>query len=236
MSDWFQIFNESLWLKSDDAGEDEAQFLMQALHLHTGDRVLDLPCGAGRVAVHLAKAGCRVTDMDRNPNFVARAQRRFTDEGLEGEFRTLDMRHVDDVEAFDAIYNWSGSFGYCTDAENRDVLRRMATALTPGGRLLIDQPNREWLLRHFQPTIITPTHTMHTRWEMPTQRFETTYRTQHEGKTQESHLSMRLYTPAQFRRLYAGAGLTVEAIYGRKDGSPYTRASRRVMVVGRKGS
>jgi cyclopropane fatty-acyl-phospholipid synthase-like methyltransferase len=68
---------------------------MQALHLRPDDRVPDPPCGAGRVAVHLAKAGCRVSGIDRNPRFVARAQQRCNDAGVLGEFRTLDMRQLD---------------------------------------------------------------------------------------------------------------------------------------------
>lgn len=234
MSDWFSTFDESLWLKPDDTGEDEAQFLMKALHLQPGMRVLDIPCGAGRVAVHLAKAGCRMTGMDRNPNFIARAQQRFEKENLDGEFLTLDMRDLDEVDSFDAILNWSGSFGYCTDEENINVLQRMTTALKPGGHLLIDQPNREWLLRHFQPATVTPKCTMHTRWDAHTQRLETTYFMQGDGQEQESTLSMRLYTPAQFRRLFAQVGLNWETAFGGKDGSPYSRISRRLIVIGKK--
>lgn len=38
MTDWFTQFDESLWFKADDTGEDEAQFIMRALHLQPGDR------------------------------------------------------------------------------------------------------------------------------------------------------------------------------------------------------
>lgn len=232
MIDWFQTFDESLWLRPDETGEADAQFIMLALHLQPGDRVLDLPCGAGRVGVWLAKAGCRVTGVDRNPSFVGRAQRRFADEGVDGEFRALDMRCLDDGDAFDGIYNWSGSFGYCTDEENLDVLRRMVNALKPGGRVLIDQPNREWLLRHFLPVIQLPTGHSENRWIPETQRIESYWHAAEAGTVSTS--SMRLYTTMQFRRLFAQAGLIWEAAYGGKDGSAYTRGSRRLIVVGRK--
>ena len=234
MPDWYQTFDESLWLKGDDTGEDEAQFIINALCLRLGERVLDLPCGAGRVALHLAKAGCRMTGIDRNPNFIARAKQRFADARVPGDFCVLDMRGIEDRDTFDAVYNWSGSFGYCSEAENAEVLKRMTTALKAGGRLLIDQPNREWLLRQFRPTITTAKCTIHNRWDAGTQRLESTYLLQCEGQVQESTLSMRLYTPAQFRRLFAHAGLTWETAYGGKDGSAYMRGSRRLIVVGQK--
>ena len=206
---------------------------MRALQLQPGDKVLDIPCGAGRVAIHLAKAGCRVTGIDRNANFVARAQQSFADESVAGKFRPLDMRKLDDEEAFDAIYNWSGSFGYFSDAENADVLRRMAQALKSGGRLLIDQPNREWVLRNFQSTMLMEKYEIYTQWDRSTQRLESTYQALCKGHM-HSTLSMRLYALSQFRHLFAQVGLTLNTAYGGKDSSPYTRTSRRLIVVGRK--
>jgi hypothetical protein len=47
-------------------------------------------------------------------------------------------------------------------------------------------------------------------------------------------MSIRLYTPAQFRRLFAQAGLQVETMYGDRQGREYHRGSRRIHVVGRK--
>ena len=68
--EWFENFDEQLWLKPDDIGQDEARFVKKALRLRKGQSVLDAPCGAGRIAVHLAKAGCRVTGIDLQKNFI----------------------------------------------------------------------------------------------------------------------------------------------------------------------
>ncbi len=231
MTEWIDLYSESHWLQSDATGEDEARFIRQALALQPGMRVLDIPCGAGRVAVHLAEAGCRVTGIDRNPNFIARAGRRFASEGVDGTFRVLDMRALDDVAAFEAIYNWGGSFGYFSDEENADVLHRMAAALAPGGRLLIEQPNREYILRHFIATNQVGEWVSRTRWDTATQRIITEW-TSDAGQPGFAS-SMRLYTLAQFRRLFADAGLKVKAIYGDRDGGFYTRRCRRMSVVGR---
>ena len=91
-SEWFVNFAEGLWLKDDDTGKDEARFIKRALHLRKGQFVLDAPCGAGRIAVHLAKAECVVTGVDLQPAFIKRAKARFSREGLKGSFEVMDLR------------------------------------------------------------------------------------------------------------------------------------------------
>jgi hypothetical protein len=54
------------------------------------------------------------------------------------------------------------------------------------------------------------------------------------GRTEHNRMSMRLYTPGQMKRLFERAGLNVEALYGSQHGEPYTRSSKRLIVVGRK--
>src|SRR4029079_8951317 len=49
---------------------------------HEGATVLDLGCGNGRVATHLARRGRRVTGLDRDPQFLEVLQYRATQRGL----------------------------------------------------------------------------------------------------------------------------------------------------------
>ena len=70
--DWTQHFAEDLWLKPDDVGAEEAAFIRKALRLRRGQSVLDAPCGAGRIAIHLAHAGCVVTGVDLRRSFIHR--------------------------------------------------------------------------------------------------------------------------------------------------------------------
>jgi SAM-dependent methyltransferase len=48
------------------------------------------------------------------------------------------MRELSLVGQFDAVLLLSGSFGFFDDAVNQDVLARVARALRPGGRVLVD--------------------------------------------------------------------------------------------------
>ena len=231
MPAWLETFAESLWLQPDDTGVEEADFLRRALGLCCGQAVLDAPCGAGRIALPLALAGLQVTGVDRQESFLRRARARFRRAGYAGRFLRRDLRGIDFDNEFDAVINWGGSFGYFSDEGNQDLLHRYARALQPGGRLLIDQLNRERCLRHWLPQIERPGVVITNHWNPATERDESVYHTA-EG---EFALSFRHYTPGQMRRMLEKVGLEVERMYGSSGGEAFGRGTRRMIVVGSKG-
>lgn len=234
MKDWTRTFDENLWLKPDGVGDEEAAFIAKALHLRRGQSVLDAPCGAGRIVIHLARRGCNLTGIDLRSSFTDRATARFRRERQGGRFMPMDLRAMDFREEFHAAYAWLGSFGYFSDADNLAVLKRYASALRGGGRLLVDQPNREAMLRHFVPRHDRRGCSIRNRWNQRVERMESAWVADRNGMRQHNRMSIRLYTAAQMRRLFEQAGLRVEAMYGGRDGERYTRGSRRLIVVGRK--
>jgi SAM-dependent methyltransferase len=235
MGEWFEELDDSLWLRGPMGAAEEAWFIHRALGLGRGASVLDVPCGAGRISVHLARAGCDVTGVDLRARFLARARAAFRRAGVRGRFRRGDMRDLAYDGAFDAALNWFGSFGYFSDAENRDVLCRMARAVRPGGRVLVEQINREWVLRHFRRRMVAGHVTRLARWDGATARVESTWIVRRGSRRDRFPLSMRLYTPGQLRRLFEAAGLEVVALYGDWAGAPYRRGARRLVMVGRRG-
>ena len=137
-------------------------------------------------------------------------------------------------DEFDAAYSWLGSFGYFSEAENLAVLKRYAGALRRGGRLLVDQPNREAMLRHFLPLHSIRGCTIRNRWNERDERVQSDWITERDGESVHNPMSIRLYTPAQMRSLFLQAGLGVEDMHGSHNGEPYTRSSKRLIMVGRK--
>jgi len=240
MPEWFEQFDDRLWLKEDTGAEEDARLVRRMLHLRRGRKVLDAPCGAGRIAVHLARAGLNVTGVDRNPRFLRRARDRFRREGLAGEFHELDLRQLAFDGRFDAVVNWFGSFGYFSDEENLDLLCRFARALRPGGRLLVEHVNRGRVLRHFLTRIVGPRGpgrlTVRNRWDPASERVEGRWLLEVRGRRLRYRSSLRFFTPRQLGELFERAGLRVEAMYDSVDASPFTRRSRRLAVVGVKAS
>ncbi len=232
--DWYHQLDTQLWLRSDEGAEDQAAFIKRALRLRKGQTILDAPCGNGRIAVHLAAAGLLVAGVDHNPYFIRQAQDRFRDAELEGEFLVADLRELGFVECFHGAVNWGGSFGYFSDEENLEALTRLVRAVRPRGRVLVDQPNREYVLRHFEEERKRGKLDIRNEWNPDTQRVEGEWTIHRRGGKHTFSTSIRLYTHGQFVKLLERAGLEVEAEYGDADGEPYSRSSKRLILVGRK--
>jgi SAM-dependent methyltransferase len=234
MSAWFETMEDRFWLHPDDVGGEEARFILGAIGLRPGDAVLDAPCGAGRISLHLARAGCVVTGIDLRDTFIRRARRRFRAAGLHGTFRALDLRRLDMEGQFDGVLSWSGSFGYFSETENARLVGAYVRALRPGGRLLIEQPDREHLLRHFQRVMLVGSFTVRNRWDARNQRV-VSRRSESGVEDRRNSSSMRLYTPAQMRALFERQGLIVEQVQrSLVFESEYGRSVPRMVTVGRK--
>src|SRR4029450_3359072 len=120
---FFDFFGE---LQLDERPEEqtraEVDALERALEMTAPLRVLDVPCGAGRHSLELARRGHRVTGVDFNRGVLERARELAPSAGLDGDFRQGDMRELDFDAAFErAICHW-GSFGYFDEAGNADFL------------------------------------------------------------------------------------------------------------------
>jgi SAM-dependent methyltransferase len=242
--DWVYHFDDRFWLLDGPMPPEQAHFIRRALKLRKGHCVLDVPCGAGRTSLALAKLGTEVTGFDLRSKFTNRAKRRFRKEGLPGTFLVGDMRELDFDGEFDGLVNWFGSFGYFPEAENLEVLRRFARAVRPGGRVLVHQVNRERILRDFRKLMRSTlreagrrgsaTLEVRNRWNPKLERIEGTWALHETSKPRSHPMTMRLYTPGQFKRLFERAGLDVEAFYGTWEGAPHSRSSRMTIVVGRR--
>lgn len=97
-----------------------------------GSAVLEVGCGTGRTACHLAKQGARVTAVDINPVMLRKARRRAMQEGVDVELVRGDacaLPFPDD--RFDVVLVESVSVFVDTPAALREYYR----VLKPGGRL-----------------------------------------------------------------------------------------------------
>lgn len=136
--DYLYFYGDRLSADSDA----DAELVWRLLSLEPGMRVLDVPCGEGRISGRLARRGCEVVGVDYTEAWIELARRQYP----EATFQHGDMRSLAYDREFDAVVNWFTSFGYFDPPTNDDVLARLARALRPGGRLLLELHN-PWRLQ-----------------------------------------------------------------------------------------
>jgi SAM-dependent methyltransferase len=216
----------------------EVEFMISALELQPGARVLDIPCGEGRHSIELAKRGFRVTGLDFNPNAIAAAMKRAAEAGVEPFFMTLDMRELDASEEYDAVVCFFTSFGYFSDDENLDFARRVARALRPEGRFLLDLHiaesvypifrEREWSWVSKEP----PMRVLEERrLDLDSGRMESTWTFIGEGETVSRWTSLRLYSYRELQSLLKEAGFSRLQSFETGKMEPFRMGSSRLSVL-----
>jgi SAM-dependent methyltransferase len=149
--------------KSPDQTRREADYIEMLLNAPVPAHLLDVPCGAGRLAVELAARGHRVTGLDIEPALIDEALRHAAAQGVRESVRVepRDMRDLPWQNTFDGAYCFWESFGFFDDEGNRAFLAAVAGALKPGGRFVFDTHVMETMLPHLGPRtwnrVIDPT-------------------------------------------------------------------------------
>ncbi|MFF5976556.1 class I SAM-dependent methyltransferase [Streptomyces sp. NPDC012769] len=127
----------------EDAQRDKLDLIARKLNLKEDDRLLDVGCGWGSMAIHAAREyGARVVGITLSREQAAYARKRIAEEGLTDriEIRVQDYRDVADGP-YDAISSigMAEHVGEVRYREYADTLHRL---LKPGGRLLNHQISR----------------------------------------------------------------------------------------------
>lgn len=117
---------------------EESKEIPQLLDLRTSSSVLELGCGSGGYALHLAeRVGCRLVGLDINAPGIRNANQLALERGLasQARFEQCDVSNNLPFEdkAFDAIFS---NDALCHIRGRSVVLGEMFRILKPGGRML----------------------------------------------------------------------------------------------------
>jgi SAM-dependent methyltransferase len=183
--------------------EQEVGFLVDALGLQRGDRVLDVGCGPGRHAHALAQRGVTVVGIDISERFMQLAA---STAPRGAAFARADARRLPVARGcFDAAISLcQGGFGLL-DADDVVVLGAMAAAVRPGGRVAVSAFSSYFAVRHIESTdaFDAASGVNHERTEV---RNET-------GESIPADLWTSCFTPRELGLMAERSGLSVEHLW-----------------------
>ena len=113
----------------------------EARMIHTlvgrGARILDAGCGPGRVGGHLGELGHDVVGVDLDPVLIAAAEHDHPGPTwLVSDLAELDLATLGVEPGFDAVVCAGNVMGFLDPATRPQVLERLASTLTDGGRIV----------------------------------------------------------------------------------------------------
>ena len=189
----------------------EVDFLVEALELDDGARILDVGCGPGRHSYELARRGFEVVGVDISQAFVDLAAAAAPPGAT---FVRADAREMSYEADFDAAISLcQGAFGLAggpgadTGSPDPDgaILGRIATALRPGGRLALSAFSAYFQVRFSgeNDDFDADSGINHERTEVrdPT------------GSVRGADLWTSCFTPRELRLLADRVGLAVEGLW-----------------------
>jgi SAM-dependent methyltransferase len=107
--------------------------LVKHARLRAGQRVLDVACGTGVVAVTAARLGCKVTGLDLTPELLERARDNGRIAGLSIDWHEGDVEELPFPDAqFDAVVS---QFGHIFAPRPQVAVAQMLRVLKPGGTI-----------------------------------------------------------------------------------------------------
>lgn len=217
----------------------EADFIEKQLQLSPAAKILDVPCGGGRLSLELAARGFDLTGVDIASEFIDEARTKSAERNLTVDWHNRDMRELPWEAEFDGAFCFGNSFGYLDDEGNADFVRAVASALKPGAHFVIDTgATAESILPNFQPRrwfeIADITFLIDGRYDHEQGRIFTEYTFIRDGKTEKRPASQRIYTYSQICALLREAGLEVVASFSSLNEEPFTLGVQRLFLIAQK--
>lgn len=226
----------------------EIQAILKRGKVNPPERVLDAPSGIGRHSVHLAKFGYRVTGVDFAPVFLERARELARELGSEPEWVRGDLRHVREAlpgrdGAFSAILNLWTSIGYWGEDVDRDILRQFHELAAPGGLLVVDTINHDFIVKHYarygRGEWGDVVHIEERNWDPRTSWMRSEWRFYEQRDRDLIHratipVSHRVYAPHELKRAVESAGWRTLGLFGGLAMDALVPDRPRIVLVARK--
>ncbi len=250
---WWKDLFDDIYLRTDarsvcdhDLTCREVTFLEQTMGIQKSSPILDMCGGQGRHARELAKRGfTNITVLDYSSYLIDLGIKEARKEKISVSFVRGDARSTGLPESyFHYIYILANSFGYFPDeAENRKILHEAFRLLKEEGTLLLDLPDRDYVLRNFKAY---SSHTIDD--ELIVNRMRSlgvdiimsreTVHSATQGCIRDRSYCVRLYSPQKITELLQSAGFSSisfeKGFMSREHEGDYGCMTNRMIVLAKK--
>jgi SAM-dependent methyltransferase len=217
--------------RDDDEAKQQIAFFRAQVGAVRGP-LLDLACGAGRHTAEFRRQGYSAIGCDLSYVLLRTSE---AENGplplVRGDMRTLPFCD----STFAGLVNFFTSFGYFeTEDENTGALREMCRVLQKGSPVLFDYLN---IHRELDRMVLREERMMDDQKVHIERWFDVATRTFNKqisiGPKQFLE-RVKGYDLDEISTLFAASGIGIREVFGDFDGSPYTHASPRLIVIGMK--
>jgi SAM-dependent methyltransferase len=227
MGAWWETFFDleyaRLWSDTLQPGRTarEAEGLWDLLGLSATSKVLDAPCGDGRITRALAERGASVLGVDQSYDMLSLAeQSRGAVAADRLRYLHWDLREPLAEDGFDAALNIFSSLGYGTEDDDRAILRTLRMALRPGGLVFIESNHRDSIVRALAhsptPSLRTSDGTLlihEPKLDPLTGVVDAAWYWSGPKGSGEKHATLRAYSATELIRLARSAGLRLRSAH-----------------------
>jgi len=224
---------------SDEQTRAEADFIEKQLQVAAGGKVLDAPCGNGRLSIELARYGLAPTGVDIAGEFIEEAKRKAKEADVSIEWHERDMRNLPWTNEFAGAFCFGNSFGYLDDDENAEFLSAVSRSLKSGARFVLDAPAiAECILPNFQTQrsieLAGINVSIEHRYDHEQARMFNDFTFTRNGIDDRRPSSQRVHTYRELTELLGEASFEIVSSYASLAGEPFQLGTQRLLLVSAK--
>jgi SAM-dependent methyltransferase len=218
-----------------EATEADIGFVRRHIGASPPARLLDIPCGAGRHSLGLARLGYRVTGVDISADAVERASATARSEGLPATFELGDMRSFEPDGSFDGAVCFGNSISYFDPAAMLSFFQMLSAAIRSNGRLLLDTytcaesilPLREDSDMEFEGGSYRSNY----RYDPVRSMLETRAELTLGDEVHPLLYAHQIVTSGELVRMVESAGFRMDGLFADVDEAPYSPGSPRLLLA-----
>jgi len=237
---WFDEDYLALYAHRDvKEAQDFVDMIWSRLKLRPGMLVADVPCGAGRHSLAFAQKGARVAGVDLSIVMLARAAELAKGQSALPLYVRGDLRHTPLTPNFDVAASIFSSLGYFeSETDNHAAFSELARIVAPGGTLILDVINPDYLRAHFIAGAMHKTRvgdvTEKRELDPEHKRVVKQIEIRHGQETRTIRESVRIYERPELEKMAEENKLRPIEFWGDYDGTTFAPRSPRLIMLARK--